>query len=311
MKVALIGAGKMAREHARAFQAIEGVTIIGVHSRTPASTEAFAREMAIPLVARSIEELYAKTTADAVVVAVPELAARAVSFESFQYPWSVLLEKPPGYDLADARAIEAEANRTGRTVYVALNRRFLSSTRAALEGLQQDPGPRLIQVADQENRAEARFHNHPETVIDNWMYANSIHLVDYLRVFGRGRVTGVRSIMPWEGPETRYVAAFLEFESGDRAGYTCIWRGPGPWAVSVTTENTRWEMRPLEQASYQLAGDRTLHPVAVSESDRAFKPGFLLQARSLIRAIRGEASDIPTIKEAMETMSLIGQIYGT
>ncbi|HEX8920151.1 MAG TPA: Gfo/Idh/MocA family oxidoreductase [Pyrinomonadaceae bacterium] len=310
IKVAIIGAGSMAREHIRAFQDVPEVTIAGIHSRTRSRAEALSTEYGIPSVCDTIEELYERTRADLVVVTVIETSMREVSRACFEFPWTALLEKPPGLNLEDAEAIQAAANRHERKVLVGLNRRFLSSTRAALADLSQYESPRFIHVQDQQNLEVAASIGHAEVVVQNWMYANSIHMIDYFRAFGRGRVTEVVPVFTWSPETAQVVAAKLEFESGDAGLYECIWKGPGPWAVSVTTKEKRWEMRPLEQASFQVAGERRLNPVELHPWDQEFKPGFRLQAEMAVAAARGEASDSPTLTEAMETMRFINSIYG-
>jgi hypothetical protein len=69
-------------------------------------------------------------------------------------------------------------------------------------------------------------------------------------------------------------------------------------------------MRPLEQAVFQVWGERRLQPVEVHSWDQEFKPGFRLQAEMVLAASRGEASDAVTLNESMETMRLINAIYG-
>ena len=308
--VAIIGAGSMAREHIRAFLDVPDVTIAGIHSRTRARAEALVAEYGIPLVCDTIEELYEKTRADLVVVTVIETAMNEVSRACFEFPWTALLEKPPGLNLEDAESIYSSATAHERKVLVALNRRFLSSTRAALADLAQSDSPRFIHVQDQQNLEVAASIGHAEVVVRNWMYANSIHMIDYFRAFGRGRVTEVVPVFSWSPETSRIVAAKIEFESGDTGLYECIWQGPGPWAVSVTTSEKRWEMRPLEQATFQVAGERRQNPVEVHAWDQEFKPGFRLQALMAVAAAVGEASDSVTLDEAMETMRLINSIYG-
>ncbi|MEI8004051.1 MAG: Gfo/Idh/MocA family oxidoreductase, partial [Methanothrix sp.] len=196
--VAIIGAGNMAREHIRAFADVPGVKIAGIHSKTRSKAEALAQEYGIAGVYDSISDLYEKTRADLVVVTVFETAMNPVSRASFEYPWTVLLEKPPGYNLADAEEILSAAKAASRKVLVGLNRRFLSSTRAALADLQSRPSPRFIHVQDQQNLQAAASIGHPDIVVKNWMYANSIHVIDYLRLFGRGVVTSVTPIFAWD-----------------------------------------------------------------------------------------------------------------
>lgn len=308
-RVALIGAGGMAREHARAFRDVSGVTLAAIHSRTRAKAEAVAGELGIPLVCASIDELYERSRADLVVMAVPELEARSVALSCFEFPWTVLAEKPLGCDLGEAEAIEAAARAAGRQVLVGLNRRFLSSTQAALADLEQRPGPRFVQVHDQQSLEAARAIGHPEAVVQRWMYANSIHVIDYLRCFGRGRITAVRRGLGWNGGAAIAVVSTVEFESGDRGLYQGVWAGPGPWMASVTTATKRWEMRPLEQATYQLAGERTSNPVEPHAWDREFKPGFRLQAEHAVAAALGRPSRATTLAEAMETMRLVAEIF--
>jgi predicted dehydrogenase len=309
IKVAIVGAGAMAREHIRAFASLADVGVVGIHSRTRAKAEALAKELGAPRVCGSVAELYEQTTADLVVVAVPELSARLVSEACFAFPWSVLLEKPAGYDLADAQTILDKARAHKRRVWVGLNRRFLSSTQAVLKDLRGSSGPRFIHVQDQQNLASAAALGHPPDVVANWMFANSIHLVDYLCLFGRGGVKNVRRIWPWRGAESSVVFAAVEFYSGDLGVYEGIWQGPGPWAVTVTTPARRWELRPLEQSAFQNAGERRLQQVDIDACDKEYKPGFRLQAQTVIDALRGKPSEAPTLDQAMATMRLIADIF--
>ncbi len=307
--VSIIGAGNMAPEHIRAFQDVPGVTVAGIHSRTRARAEALAAEFSIPLVCDSVTELQQRTQADLVVVTVFEMAMREVATECCQYPWAVLLEKPPGMNLAEASEIQQAAEAHGCRVLVGLNRRFLSSTQTVLDDLAARSGRRYIHVQDQQSLQLAQSLNHPQKVVDHWMYANSIHLVDYLPALGRGEVEQVDVIEPWDPNQPGVVLAKVKFSSGDLGLYEGIWDGPGPWACTVVSPEVRWELRPLEKASFQLAGERRLQSVEPNEADSRFKPGFRLQADHAVRYVRGEPSQSPTLTAALRTMSLISQIY--
>jgi predicted dehydrogenase len=308
-KVVMVGAGNMAREHVRAFAAVAGVKLAGIHSRTRAKAEALAQEFGVAGVFGSVAELYECTRADLAVVTVFETAMSAVSRACFEFPWAVLLEKPPGCNLREAQEIHAAAQAQHRRVFVGLNRRFLSSTRAAVADLAKDSGPRYVHVQDQQSLAMAAALGHPPAVVENWMYANSIHLIDYFGCLARGKVRRVQVVAPWEPREPRVVLAKIEFESGDLGLYEGVWNGPGPWAVSVTTPAKRWELRPLEQAAFQLAGTRQLQPVPAHEWDKHFKPGFRLQAEQVVAAACQRATEAVTLDEALGTMRLISAIY--
>jgi predicted dehydrogenase len=308
-KVAFIGAGYMTREHVRAFSNVPDADIVGIASRTRARAEAVGAEFGIPMVCDSVAELYERTLADLVIVAVPELEVNRVAHETFEHPWTVLIEKPAGYDVADAEAIEAAARERQRKVFVALNRRHYGSTLQVAEGLSAVQGQRLITVLDQEDPAAALHSGRPKLVVDNWMYANSIHMIDFFRIFGRGKISAVEQIIPWSPDHPRYVAARVCFDSGDIGLYEGIWNAPGPWSVSVNTPAKRWEMRPVEKATVQLAGQRSVEPLKEAPWDSQFKPGLRRQAELAVAAARGEPNELPTLSDALDTMRLAQSIY--
>ncbi|MBX9845851.1 MAG: Gfo/Idh/MocA family oxidoreductase [Xanthobacteraceae bacterium] len=297
----------MAPEHIKAFADVPGVSIVGIWNRTCDKAAALAKQFNIPVVARDIADLHAQTKADLAVVAVYETAINPVMKQALTQPWAILMEKPVGLDLADAEDIAKAAK--GRKVYVGLNRRTLSSTNAVLDDLDSDPAPRFIHVQDQQSLQTARDIGHAEPVVRNWMYANSIHLVDYLRIFGRGEIVEVMPLMRWRPDEPGVVLTKVAFASGDVGLYEGIWNGPGPWACTVSTPRRRWELRPLEKAIFQNAGERKLNPVEPDAWDTDFKPGFRRQAERVVEAVRGRTGAAVPLADAVKTMRLIHDIF--
>ncbi len=309
-KVAFVGAGYMAEEHMRAFAGLPGVAIAGIFSRTRTRAERLAATYHTK-VFDSVAELYQKTQADLVVVTVVELSMAEVAGACFAYPWTVLLEKPAGYDLADATRIRDAARRSGRRAFVALNRRAYSSTRQAVTVLSKDSSPRFIKVIDQQDQQAAiEVNKQPELVARNFMFANSIHLIDYFRVLGRGEIAGVEPLVPWNPQAPGLVLAKVNFTSGDIGLYEGVWNGPGPWIVSVNTADQRVEMRPLEQISVQLRGTRTVNQLEIDADDKTFKPGLRYQAGQALAATRGEPANLATIDDSWHSMKLVADIFG-
>ena len=142
------------------------------------------------------------------------------------------------------------------------------------------------------------------------MYANSIHLIDYFRVFGRGEITGVVPVEAWDPENPGMVLAKIVFSSGDIGLYEGVWNGPGPWAVSVTTPQERLEMRPLEQVTVQLRGERKLTSLEIDPDDSAYKPGLRYQAIQALAAVRGETHHLSALEDSWQSMTLVARIFG-
>ena len=282
--------------------------IVGVVGRTRERAEALAEPYGAAVFDK-IETLWSETRADAVVVAVSELAMAEVCGAVFRHPWACLLEKPVGVDLADARRIQDSANRAGARAWVALNRRSYASTRAALAQI-EPTGRRLVTVLDQQDMDSVRSLGTPEAVVRNYMFANSIHVIDYFQVFCRGHLTSVEVTAPWTPDDPSHVIASLQWSSGDRGVYQALWNGPGPWAVAVATPAARFEMRPLESLTVQLRGERRVSAVEPDPVDTDFKPGLHRQAAEFIKASKGEENALATLDEATESMALCAAIYG-
>jgi predicted dehydrogenase len=310
IKVAIVGAGSMAREHIKAFKAVQGVKVIGINSRTLSKAESLAKEFGIPKVIYNLNNLYTETKADIVVIAVNILAMFEVADEVVKYPWLCLFEKPVGLHYDESVRINNLSKLHHAKCFVGLNRRHYSSTRATLSDLELLDDTRVVNVFDQEDPYIAfNEDKQPQIVVDNWMYANSIHMIDYFRVFCRGKITSVTPLVHWDEKNPSLVVSKIEFSSGDIGIYQAVWNCPGPWAVTITTHTKRWEMRPLEQASFQLHGTRIIEQVPIHEWDSEFKAGFRLQAEETLKALQGLPHNLPTLEDSLETMSLIKAIY--
>ena len=52
---------------------------------------------------------------------------------------------------------------------------------------------RLIVINDQEDLIKAKKNGHNKKVLDNWMYANSIHLIDFFRILQEAKLKKLRT----------------------------------------------------------------------------------------------------------------------
>lgn len=305
-RIAVVGAGYTAREHLRAFADIPNLEIVGIMSRTRSRAEALAQEFESTVFDRMSD--LAATKPDLLIIAVTEDAMREVTEMACQYSWALLVEKPPGFDLSDAVRLQTAVLAQGSQVYVGLNRQFLSSTQALLDDLKSTEGNRFVQVQDQQDLATAVTLGRPPHVHRNWMYAASIHTIDYFRMVVPAEATRVQVLRPWDFSNPTIVLAYLEFGSGDAGVYEAVWNAPGPWAVTMSAGGKRWELRPLERAETVTQG-RAKKTIPMSSWDETFKPGFRLQAENVRAAVLGESNQAVTLDDALRTMRLIARIY--
>ena len=310
LRVAFIGAGYMASEHIRVFASCPDVKLTGICSRNVHRAEALTKRFPELKVFPNIKALYTQTNADLVVIAVTELACQTVCEQAFQHPWTLLIEKPVGYTLEQAQQIEKQAAMLKAKAYVALNRRYYGSTlqlHKALNGINKS---RVVTILDQEDPESALASGQPQEIVNNWMYANSIHLIDFFAQLCRGQHIKTEILTPWNPINPGPVIAQLQFSSGDIGLYQAVWNAPGPWSVAVSTVSLRAELRPIESLSLQRAGSRQSELQPFDPLDEEFKPGLMRQAQEAIHAAKGEMTTLPSLTEAKRSMAMIASIYG-
>lgn len=305
--IGIIGAGNMARKHAEAFAAINGVELASVYSRTPDKARNFACDYGIKKVHVSLPEFFEQSYPDIVVITVNAAQMAQTVLDCLSYPGLILAEKPVGLNFEESRKVLASAGQ--RNVFVALNRRFYQSTMRLLNELQNVSGPRFIEIFDQQDPVAYARLGRDTREAESLMYANSIHLIDYLSLLGRGEVAKIDITSPYHRHQRGVCAAIIHFDSGDTAIYRCAWNQPGPWAVIVTAGQTRWELRPLEKIFRQTLDSRKAVEIETGGMDTDFKPGLLAQAQEAVKASMGQATKLPTLADAHKTMEMIHQIY--
>lgn len=309
-KIGIVGAGYMGEEYLKVLKGHSSFEVCGIHSLSAKSAHRLAAKYEISGTPDSIETLYRDYQPDAVIVAVPELSTKKVLDKVLAFPWTCLVEKPAGFNLAEAEEIAKKVRLAGHPTFVALNRRFYSSTAKVTSILSSESGPRVIDVFDQEDPQVALKTGTPPKVVENWMYANSIHIIDLARTFVRGQVKTVDTKRIELGLRETIVVSDVYYSSGDMMRYFGAWNVPGRWGIHINTAERRLSLQPLEDAYVQERFSRK--PVAYSQSkeDKMFKPGLWSMVCELERQLSEGHSRLPTITDSLESMRLISRIYG-
>jgi predicted dehydrogenase len=309
MRLAIVGAGKIAREHAKAFLDIENTELLGVTSRSKKPLEAFATDFKVTNKCDNIGQLYRTTQAELVIITVNVDQISNVLLECALYPWTILVEKPLGINLTESNYLDKVLGDAANRIYVALNRRHYSTFQELDRIINLNSGQRMIRVTDQEDQFAARSAGFDTQIIEHWMFANSIHLIDILRQFGRGKVINIEQSSKWKSMTIMKHSVHVTFDSGDLGIYECQWNEVGPWSVSITKENSTWLMKPLEKLTEISETGESIDITPKSDWDTKFKPGFRLQAEMMIAKIKGQESKIVSFKDALSTMQLVHEMY--
>jgi predicted dehydrogenase len=308
VRVGLIGSGYMAKEYLKASSAVETLKIVSIFSRNVSTATSLASEYNIPMVAQTVEE-FTELKLDFLIICVPELATANIisSFSKLNLP--MLVEKPVGLTLAEALEIENFAATRGLSIFVALNRRFYSSSMQVFAELSSSSGKRVVRVNDQENTIAAIAAGQPNRVVENWMFANSIHIIDFISTICRGEPSiEFRRRTPLD--DLSYIVHVgVKFTSGDEALYTCYWNCPSGWSVDINTSNRAWQLSPLEVARVRKLEDRQFSDFVKDDNDLRFKPGLVQMLIELEKCVSGQEHNLTTISEANRTMRLIEMIY--
>jgi predicted dehydrogenase len=122
LRFAIVGAGTVARFHARAVADAPGARLSAVCSRDPERAAAAARELGVEC-APSYEALLARGDVDAVCLCTPSGLHAAQAIAAARAGKHVLVEKPMALTLADADAMIAACRSAGVKLAVALQRR--------------------------------------------------------------------------------------------------------------------------------------------------------------------------------------------
>lgn len=124
LRIAIVGTGSMAAVHARAVLAQPGVELSAAAGHTPERLRKFAAEFNIPRAYESLDDLIAMRAADALVIATPNFLHAPQAILALREGLHVLIERPLGLDLAQARAIEGASQYSGALLMMAHVYRF-------------------------------------------------------------------------------------------------------------------------------------------------------------------------------------------
>lgn len=213
----------------------------------------------------------------------------------------ILVEKPAGLNPAEVRDLQGICQENHTQVYVAYNRRFYNSVRQAKLAIQEDGGPTSFHFDFTEWSHVVANLDLPSAVKENWLLANSSHLID-LAFFLGGAPSKLTALstgkLPWHPSGSIFVGHGVS-DSTVPFSYHADWSAPGRWGVDIMTTRRRFILRPLEKLQVQQTGSIDITSLPESDDwDSRFKPGLARMTQWFLNEGKGEQlSALPSLEE--------------
>ena len=312
INVSVIGAGYMAEEHIKALKKFKQFKILGIMSKKNINAKKLAKKYKIKNVHISINDLFLQTSSNLLIVAVSETNVKNVIFQALKYPWKIFCEKPLGLNFNESKKIFQKANKLKRIndITVGFNRRSYDVTKFVLSDIDKSK-KRLIQIFDQQNIYDKTVKKLPNAIKKNWMYANSIHLIDYSNIFCRGNIiSSTKNIFNLER-KSKVVIFTANYTSGDKLIYNALWSIPGPWSVIVSNQKKSYKFEPLESLKIKDFKSRKYFNVKINTQDEKYriKIGLFYQTKELLNFAQNRQHKLCNLAESHKTMLLTKKIY--
>ena len=305
-RICFIGGGPTIESHIKSFSKLKNVELTAIFNRTKKKSIILSKKYNIKFVSDNIEDLYLKFKADAVIVAVSIEATKLICSKIFKFNWVCFVEKPLGYNFKEAKEIIKISKMGLSRVYVAMNRRNYDSVLFAKKEVEKIRGSRFIEINDQQNFPYKKNSN---KIKNNWFYANSIHMIDLLISFGRGKIFKIKKLSNFSLKKKNYYICEIFFSSGDIALYKCAWNLPGDWALNITTTKIKYSLSPLNKIFYQDLNSKKMSEIKLTSKKNLIKDGFRNQAYELIKLLKKKNFNLLSIENSLVTMQLIKNIY--
>jgi len=130
LKVAVIGAGGISqRVHLPAYQNIENIEIIAVCDILPERAKEAAEKFDIPAYYTDYKDVLNIEGLDAIDICTPNYWHSIIAVEALEKGLHVLCEKPDAIDVPEAEKMKAAAEKSGKTLMVIRNNRFLETSK--------------------------------------------------------------------------------------------------------------------------------------------------------------------------------------
>jgi predicted dehydrogenase len=259
LRIALIGAGVMGRQHHQHLQNLTEAQLCAIADPGPQAAE-FAAQCAVPCFADH-QQMLEQVRPEAVIVANPNALHVSTALDCIAAGVPVLLEKPVGVHLDEVRELVAASERSGVPVLVGHHRRHNPLIARARELIEEGALGRLTtvtalwQVQKPDSYYDIAWRREAGA---GMLLTNLIHDLDLLRhLCGEVRQVqaitsnGVRGFANEDS-----AAVLLQFEGGALGSLTGSDAVAAPWSWELDSGENPVYPHQADQPCYLLAGTR-------------------------------------------------------
>lgn len=298
-RVAIIGTGNIARAHARAYQAnAEVAEVVAVADVDLERAQAFAQQHNFGDAYADAGEMLRAVKPDAVSICTPNYLHAPLSIMALEAGVAVLCEKPMATNLADAERMKATAERTGKTLYIGFNHRFIGKFARGKELLESgDYGKLLVcRIAIGHGAYEQlskMWFARKELSGGGTLIDNGVHMLDMLRWYGGSITTAqaqTKRLKMDQGDVEDNAIALFQLGNGGMASLQCSWTWPPSYTLlfHMICENGTIDLSGNDVIAYRN-GDTAPQTIRIPEGNNNAE-----QVKHFLAAARGEEAPFVT-----------------
>ncbi|MCE5322273.1 Gfo/Idh/MocA family oxidoreductase [bacterium] len=300
LKVALVGAGNMARVHAGAYAQMDEAELVAVCDINPDAAGKFAEEYPVQTFT-DFTEMISKVDVDVVDVCTPTYAHLDCIKAAAEAGKHVACEKPLARTVGQAQEAAHICEEAGVTLFIAHVLRWFPEYLKIKELISSGAIGDVVEIRNVRSGAHPRD---PESWYSDYKKSGGVvldlivHDFDWLRwVFGKVRRVYARGMADSKIPLTDYALVTIRFESGVIAHVEGGWARPSGFFTSVEAAGTKGLLSFSNSESTPLvierkAAEGETMSITVPESPTLENPYFQ-ELRHFINCLeKGEKPDV-------------------
>lgn len=289
-EVILIGAGDMAIAYSKVLKDLSvKLTVVG---RGVTSSLRFEEKTGIKCIAGGIQEYSSKCDIYGnidryiiIAVGTEELISTLNTCLKLK-PRRVLIEKPGAISIEEILNINDNIKNNSNKIFVAYNRRFYQSVQEVQNLISDDGGLTSFNFEFTEWAHTITPLKKAKGVKENWLFANSTHVID-LAFFLGGFPQQLSSYISkskeidWHN-NSIFTGAGLT-QNGIPFSYSANWESAGRWAIELYTLKNKYYLKPLEKIYIQKRGSIEINEFKFDQTlDENYKPGLYKQTEAFL-----------------------------